>query len=70
MAGSTSKGASTAGRKVSKRGQGTRLRALGVGAGWGHVAHSARFRNWALLTRAEGSCPRSPEPDEIVPRIN
>lgn len=62
MAGSPSKGASTAGRKVSKRGQGARLRALGVGAGWGHVAHSARFRNWPFSPeqRAPAHAPLSP----------
>ena len=36
----------------------------------GHVAHSLHFSNSALLTQAEGSCRRSPDPDEIVPRIN
>ncbi|CAI9161068.1 unnamed protein product [Rangifer tarandus platyrhynchus] len=55
VAGSTSKGASTAGRKVSKRGRGTR-HFVPSGWGWGHVAHSAHFHNSALLTQAEGSC--------------
>ena len=69
MAVSTSKGTSPAGRKVSKRGHGTR-HFVPSGWGWGHVAHSAHFPKWALLTQAEGSCPCSPDPDEIVPPVN